>query len=101
MRPPTTEAGLAAIIQSLGRRLANLPTLTASRPGDAGRLRLDRAVLAPAAILPPTPGRASQTTEGSPAVSTVEANVEAPGIPVPEENDLEVTEARIARVGDV
>jgi quercetin 2,3-dioxygenase len=34
-------------------------------------------------------------------VSTVEANVEAPGDRVPEGNDLEVTEARNARVGAV
>jgi hypothetical protein len=34
-------------------------------------------------------------------MSTVEANVEVPDIPVPDENDLEVTEARIARVGDL
>jgi redox-sensitive bicupin YhaK (pirin superfamily) len=34
-------------------------------------------------------------------VSTVEANVEVAGHPVPEGNDLEITEARNARVGDV
>ena len=34
-------------------------------------------------------------------MSTVEANVEAPGDRVPERNDLEVTEARNARVGAV
>jgi redox-sensitive bicupin YhaK (pirin superfamily) len=42
-----------------------------------------------------------QTTEGSPPVSTVEANVEVAGDPVPEVNDLELTEARAARVGPV
>ena len=34
-------------------------------------------------------------------VSTVDADVEVPDIPVPEKNDLELTEARIARVGDI
>jgi redox-sensitive bicupin YhaK (pirin superfamily) len=34
-------------------------------------------------------------------MSTVEANVEVPGDPVPEGNDLELTEARNARVGDM
>jgi redox-sensitive bicupin YhaK (pirin superfamily) len=34
-------------------------------------------------------------------VSTVDANVEVQGDPVPEGNDLEVTEARTARVGDI
>jgi len=34
-------------------------------------------------------------------VSTVDANVEVAGDPVPEVNDLEVTEARNARVGDI
>jgi quercetin 2,3-dioxygenase len=34
-------------------------------------------------------------------VSTVEANVEVSGDPVPEGNDLEITEARNARVGDI
>ena len=34
-------------------------------------------------------------------MSTVEANVEVSGDPVPEGNDLEITEARAARVGDI
>jgi quercetin 2,3-dioxygenase len=34
-------------------------------------------------------------------VSTVEANVEVAGDPAPEGNDLEITEARNARVGDI
>ena len=34
-------------------------------------------------------------------MSTVEANVEVAGDPVPEGNDLEITEARNARVGDI
>src|SRR5215469_15481417 len=61
----------------------------------------DMADLTAAAARRPTPDRTSQTTEGSPAVSTVEANVEVPDVPVPEESNLEVTEARIARVGDM
>jgi len=34
-------------------------------------------------------------------VSTIEANTEVAGDPVPEQNDLEITEARNARVGDI
>jgi quercetin 2,3-dioxygenase len=40
-------------------------------------------------------------TEGSPPVSTIEANVEVPAHPVPEVNDLELTPARNAQVGDI
>ena len=39
--------------------------------------------------------------EGSTPVSTVDADVEVADVPVPENNDLELTEARIARVGDI
>src|SRR6201988_275271 len=43
----------------------------------------------------------TRPTAASPPLSTVEADVEVAGGPVPEGNDLEITVARNARVGDI
>ena len=50
---------------------------------------------------PDRPGRLLTGAEGSTRMSTVDADVEVADVPVPEKNDLELTEARPGRVGPI